>query len=119
MVNESVPSSVADLKSLAIRGMRAMSRASIREVRVGALETTLLFSYTCNGELESQLLSEYTEFDAATAEPVSTKGRLRFAEDLVSLMHEKAPNHGTQHRKEEAEHVAAETTRAAAESNGQ
>lgn len=41
MVNESIPLSVSDLMSLPIRGLEAMSEASIPEVHLGALESTL------------------------------------------------------------------------------
>lgn len=41
MTSDSIPSSVADLLSLAIRGVEAMTRTSILEVRIGGLESTL------------------------------------------------------------------------------
>lgn len=66
VVNASVPSLVADLLSLAIRGVEAMRRASIVEVRVSGLDSTLLSTSTRIGELEPGLPSKTSEVNAAT-----------------------------------------------------
>lgn len=58
VVIESFPSSVADLLSLKVRGMEAMSRASILEVHVGTLESTLSSKNTRFGKLKSQPASK-------------------------------------------------------------
>lgn len=64
---------MADLLSLAIRVVKAMSRASNLEVWVGAIMSTLSSNKTHIGEMESQLASKNLEFDAATAELDSTE----------------------------------------------
>lgn len=66
MVNESVPSSKADLLSLSICGVEVMSSASILEVHVGATVSTLLSNKTRIWELESQLACKNSKFDAGT-----------------------------------------------------
>lgn len=50
-VNDLVPLSVVDLLSLVIQGVEAMSRASILQVRTGALKQTLLSNNMGIGEL--------------------------------------------------------------------
>lgn len=55
VVNESILSSAADLLSLAICGVEAMSSTSILEVRVGASDSTLSSNSTPIGELERQI----------------------------------------------------------------
>lgn len=52
-----------------------MSRASILEVRVGALQLTLSSNSMSIGDLELQLASNSSEIDAAGAELESTKLR--------------------------------------------
>lgn len=51
VVSESVPSSIADLLSLAIHNVEAKSQAYILVMRVGALESTLLTHNSRFGEL--------------------------------------------------------------------
>lgn len=68
---------MADLLSLAIRNVEAMSRASVLKVRLRALNSTLSSNNSCTGELESQVSSENSEFDAARGELESTKRRVR------------------------------------------
>lgn len=60
MLSESNPPSVADLLSLAIRRVEAMSSASIMGVRVGALEPTSSSSSTPIWELGSQLALNFS-----------------------------------------------------------
>lgn len=83
--NDSVPSSVADLLLLTVRGAEEMSRASTTEVFVGALESTLSSNNTSIRESGGQFTSRNLQFDAPAAEVVSTKLRLRFFNDTVIL----------------------------------
>lgn len=86
MVAESVHSSVADLLSLEIRGVKAMSTASVLEVHFGALKLTTSSSNTQIGELESQNASTNSESDATAVELRSTERPLRFAKRGDCLM---------------------------------
>lgn len=61
VLNEYVPSLVADVLSMTIRDKVAISRSSTLEVRSVALELTLSFHSICIGELESQLASKNFE----------------------------------------------------------
>lgn len=65
---ESVFWSVADLLALAICSMKVMIRASILEVRVGFLVSTMLSNNTHIVKVGSQLSSNSSKFDAGTAE---------------------------------------------------
>lgn len=64
-VIESASPSVADLMSLAVRTMEVMSRESVLEVCVGALESTILSSNTYMEEPESQHESKNLECNRA------------------------------------------------------
>lgn len=69
VVDKSVPSWVADLLSLAICGVEVVSRASILEVRIGALKSTLSSNSTRIGELEPQLEPKRSNFEEVTEGP--------------------------------------------------
>lgn len=61
-----------------------MSRASLLEVCVVALQWTYSSSFTAIGELESQLASKNLELNAATVELESTERRLRSLRTLLA-----------------------------------
>lgn len=71
------------------------------------------FSNARIGELESQLSSKISKFDETAARLVSTKLRLRIAEDAVSLMLEQVESQEPQICEAEAACVAAKVERAA------
>lgn len=119
MFSRSVPSSVADLLSLALRGVEVMSRVYILEVLLGASESTFSSNNTRLCELESQLASRNSEFDAAGVELSLTERFLRFVQDVASLMCKEVQSQGQQHHKVEAVGAAAEVSRTAAESKVQ
>lgn len=93
---------------MTLRGMGAMSRAWILEVRVGALESTLSCYNMQVGEVESRLASNNSDSDSAEAELESTKRRLRFHEGGDILMQEPVRNQGLQTHGLEASCVPAE-----------
>lgn len=99
--------------------MKVMSRASILKVSVVAFKRTLSSKDMHIEEVDPRLASKNSEFIAATTELESTKLRLRFAEDVVSLMRKHVQNQGTQVRKVETARIAAEAARATAESDVQ
>lgn len=68
MISESVPSSVADLLSLAIHSLEVMIRTSIPKGYVSALESILSCNMTRIGQLESQLASKSSESHAVAEE---------------------------------------------------
>lgn len=119
MVNESIPSSVVDLLSLAIGDLEAMRRAPIVEVRVGALHSTLSSSDSRIGELGSQFASNKSELNMATTELESIKRRLSFADGSASLMQQQTRSQGPQLREGEPVRVSAEGVPAAPESSVQ
>lgn len=120
VIMESVPSSVTDIVSLAIRSVELMSRASTLNVCIGALESTL---YSTNntriGKLELRVASKNLEFGEAMAELESTTRRLCFAASAVSLMQELVQSQWPHLRELEAACLAAKVARAAEESNVQ
>lgn len=63
--------------------METMSKASILDVAVGALQSTLSTSNRCIGEVESQVVTKNSEFDAPATKPLSTKRRIRLAHDAA------------------------------------
>lgn len=119
VVGESVPSSVADLLSLGIHCMAKMNPVSILQVLFGALESTLSDSSLRVWELQLQLVSKNSEFEAAASELESTERHLRLAENVVRLRWEQVPSEGCQHLEVEEANVAAKLARLAAGSNVQ
>lgn len=71
---------------MAIRCVEEMTRPSVLGVCVDALGSTWLSKNWRIGKLEWQRASKNSELSAATVEQESTKHRLRFAEEAVSLM---------------------------------
>lgn len=67
MVRKSVPSSVADLLSLAIPCVETMCRASTLEVLIGALLSTLSSNNAPIRTLKSPLSLKTSEIDGAAA----------------------------------------------------
>lgn len=67
VASEPIPSLVAGLLLLALRGLERISTVPIMKVRVGALEWTLSSNDTRIGVLESQLLSKNSELDVIGA----------------------------------------------------
>lgn len=84
MANEYGSLAVADLLSLAIRIAEAMSRESILEVRIDALELTESSNNIPIAELQSPLSSKNSELDAAATKLESIERSLRFAGDVVN-----------------------------------
>lgn len=117
VVNKSDSSSVADLLSLVRRGVEAISRAGILEVHVGALESSLLCSNMRIGELESQLGSESSMFEAAAAKLESIKRHGNLAEDAASLVQEQVLSQRAQLCREGVTRVAAKVAQAAAKAS--
>lgn len=86
MSDQSLPSSIADFLLLMISGLEAMSRQSILEVCLDALESTLSSNDTFFGGLDSPISSKDSDFDAAAVEMELAWYFLRFVEGAVSLM---------------------------------
>lgn len=99
MIRASVPSLVTSLLSLEICSVDAMSRASILEVHIGALESTLSSHITGIAKLESKLAFDNSELDGAAAELESTEFYLRFKENAARLMPEQVQIQGPQLRR--------------------
>lgn len=119
VVNYSVPSSVVDLLSLAMRCVEVKCRAAIAKICIGALESTLSSKNTRIGEPQSQPASKALELDAATAELEATEHHLRFAEGAGYRRRKQAQSHGLQLCEVGEASVAAKAVWAAAESNVQ
>lgn len=86
VVSHSLPSSVADLRSLTIRSGEPMRRASNLKELDSALDSPLSSNNTHILELESQRASKSFKADLAVVELESTKRPLRFVKDAVSIM---------------------------------
>lgn len=114
VVSASITSSVADTLPLIIRGVEAMSRASILEIPVGALQSTVVrwFPYWGNWV---QVGVSYLEQVGAEENLSSTKRRLGFVQDVVTTMSEQVSGHETQLRDVEAASATAESASAIAE----
>lgn len=107
VVNESSPSSVVDLLSLTKCGMEVMSKPSLVEVHVCALDSTSSSSDKLIEKLESQIASKKLELDVDTAEVEPTMHRLGFAEDAVSFILEQDQSQRHNIFKVKAAHVEA------------
>lgn len=116
MVGEPVPSSVANLPSSAIHSVEMVSMAFILKGHVSALESTLLSSSRCIGELELKGPVNNSEFDGDAAELGSTERFLRFAENANRLMWEKGRNQSPDLNKMESAPVATKVAEMAVES---
>lgn len=95
--------------------MKEMNWASILEVLVGSLVSALSYNNAHIRELESPLVSNKSEFEAAAAEFQSTKLLLRFTKDVGSVMREQVHSQSPQLRRVEAARVATKAARAAAD----
>lgn len=85
---------MADVLSVVIRIMEAMSRAFMLKVRAEALWSILSTFNMHISELESQHASKILKLDAAVANLESTDWHFRFAEDAVPLMQKQVQNQG-------------------------
>lgn len=86
MACKSFLSSFADLMSLMIRGMEAMSQAFILKVCFSILKSILFYNNAHIGGLEFQFAPKNSVSNSAAAERVSTQHCLGFAEDAARLL---------------------------------
>lgn len=91
-----------------------MSKASILEAPISALQATLSSNYTLIGNLGSQPASETSELYMAAAEQKSKKRRSLFVKDATGLMRGQVQRQGPPSGEAEAARVDAEAAKAAA-----
>lgn len=117
VVSNSIPSSIAYLFPLDIRGVEATSRVCNPKVRVSASYSTISSKNTSFGDLTSPRASKNLELAVASVESSSTELCLPFPEDAVGIMHEWIQSQGPQLHAVEPGCVAAKGDRAAAGCN--
>lgn len=83
-----------DLLKLMVRVLNVMSRVSTMKVHVNTLELTLSCCNARVWELESQISSKNSEFDAAATELELMERRLCLAQDVITHMGEYGQNKG-------------------------
>lgn len=91
--------------------MEVMSRESIQEVRVHALEVTRLTETTCLVDLERPNASKSLYTLCRSCAAAISQASSMFSKDVVSFMFERAQYHGLHLREVKAARVAANAAR--------